>query len=102
MGNNNACKTVGIGNIRMKMFDERALTIKDVRHVLDLRKNLLSLGALKAQGYKFSGMNGVLKVTKSFMTVLKVKCMSDLYKVIESVANSDASVATEKEDTARL
>ena len=38
-----------------------------------MRKNLLSLRALKAQGYKISGMDGVLKVTKGSMMVLKVE-----------------------------
>ena len=52
--NDDACKTVEIGNIYIKMFNGRVRTLKNVRHVPDLRKNLLSLGALKTQGYKFS------------------------------------------------
>jgi len=55
MGNNVVCKTVGIGNIRMRMFDGHVQTLTNVRHVPDLRKNLLSLGDLKAQGCKVSG-----------------------------------------------
>ena len=63
-------------------------------------ENLLSLGALKAQGCKFT--YGALKVTKGSMTVLKAECMVNLYKVIGSVVIGNASVATEKEDTTRL
>jgi len=59
-----ACKTFEIGSIHMKMFDEWVRTFKDVRYVPDLRKNLLSFGALKAQRYKFSCTDGILKVTK--------------------------------------
>ena len=33
--------------------------------ILDLKKNLLSLGALKARGYKFSGVDGGIKVIKA-------------------------------------
>ena len=51
IGNDATYKTVGICTIRMKMFDRGVRILKDVRHVLDLRKNLLSLGALKAEGY---------------------------------------------------
>jgi len=91
MGNDAACKTVRKGSIRMKMFDEHVRTLKDVRQVLDPRKNLLSLGALEAQGYKFSGADGVLKVTKGFMMVLKGDRTTNLYKVIGSVMISDAS-----------
>ena len=38
MGNDIVCKIVGIDNIRMRMFDGQ---------VPDLKKNLLSLGALE-------------------------------------------------------
>jgi len=48
MENDAVCKIVGIGNIRMKVFDEQVRTLTNVRHVLDLKKNLLLLGALKA------------------------------------------------------
>jgi len=41
MWNDTTCKTVGIGINRMKMFDGHVRTLKDVRHVPDLRKNLL-------------------------------------------------------------
>ena len=102
MGNDVACKTVGKGSICMKMFDGQVRTFKDVRHVPDLRKNLLSLGALEAQGYKFSGTDRVLKVTKGSMTVLKGEYMMNLYRVIRRVVIGDAFVTTEKEDTSRL
>jgi len=67
-----------------------------------LRKNLLSLGDLEAQGYKFSGTDRVLKVTKGSMTVLKGEYMMNLYRVIRRVVIGDAFVTTEKEDTSRL
>ena len=63
MGNDAMCKTVGIGNIRVRMFDGQVQTVTNVRHVPDSKKNLLSLGALEARGYMFSGANGGIKVT---------------------------------------
>jgi len=83
----------------MKMFDEWVQTLKDVRHVPDLRKKVLSLGSLETQGYKFSDMKGALKVTKGSMTVLKVEHTTNLYKVIESAMIGDASIATKKDTT---
>ena len=100
MENDAACKTVGIDNICMKMFDGQVRTLKDVRHVLDMRKNLLSLGALKVERCKFSVTDGALKVIKGSMTVLKAEHTTNLYKVIESVVIGDAFVTTE--DTTRL
>ena len=70
-----------------------------MRHIPDLRKTLLLLGALKVQGYKFSGTNGVLKVIKGSMMVLKAEHTTNLYNVIISVVIGDASVATEKDIT---
>ena len=64
-------------------------TLKDVRHFRSLRKNLLPLGALEAQGYKFSDTDGVLKVTKDSMTVLKAERTTNLYKIIRSIVIGD-------------
>ena len=100
MGHDTAYKTFGIGIIRMKMFDGRVWTLKGVRHAPNLRKNLL-LGALETQRYKFTCMDGALKVTKGFMTVLKAEYRVNLYKVIRSVTIDDAFVSTKK-DTTRL
>jgi len=71
MGNNDVYKTVVIDNIRMRIFDRFVRTLMNVHHVLHLRKNLLLLGALEAQGCKFSGADGGIKVSKDSMTILK-------------------------------
>jgi len=65
MGNNTVCKTVGIGNIHMRMFDGQVRTLTNIRHVPDLRKSLLSLWALEAQGCKFSGADGRIKLQRA-------------------------------------
>jgi len=46
--NEAACTKVGIGSIRMKMFDGLVRTLKDARYVPSLRKIFLSFRALKA------------------------------------------------------
>src|SRR3954462_13045212 len=102
MGNDAACNVIGIGNVRMRMFDGQVRTLSNVRHVRDMRKNLLSLGALEAQGFKFSGEDGVIKVSRGSMTVLKAERVANLYRMKGSIIAGDASVSTEKEDTTRL
>ena len=101
MGNDVTCKTVGIGNIYMRMFDGHVRTLTNVHHLPNLRNNLLSLEALEAQECKFSGADEGIKVTKGSMTILKEERSSNLYKMIGSVINDDASTATEN-DTTRL
>ena len=44
MENNAICKVVGIGTIKVKMFDNVVRTLMDVRHVPDLQNNLILMG----------------------------------------------------------
>jgi hypothetical protein len=44
MGNNVACKIIGIGTIKIRMHDGIVRTLTNVRHIPDLKKNLISLG----------------------------------------------------------
>jgi hypothetical protein len=52
MGNDFSCKIVGVGSIRIKMNDGSVRTLKDVRNVPELRKNLISLVFLDSYGYR--------------------------------------------------
>ena len=71
MGNNASCKVAGIGIVRIKIFDGVVHTLGDVRHVLDLKRNLISLSTLDAKGYKYTGEGGVLKISKGALVVIK-------------------------------
>ena len=44
IGNNASCQTIGMGNIKIKMYNDTVKTLADVRHVPELKKNLISLG----------------------------------------------------------
>lgn len=46
MGNNMACKTVGMGTVQVKIHNGIVRTLSNIRHVPDLKKNLISLGTL--------------------------------------------------------
>ncbi|GJT41414.1 hypothetical protein Tco_0941279 [Tanacetum coccineum] len=50
--NDHELKIIGIGSIMVKMHDGTLRTIRDVRHVEGLKKNLLSLGQLDDLGCK--------------------------------------------------
>ena len=53
------------------MFDGMVRKLKEVKYVPQLKKNLISVGALQILGLKVSIRDGVLKMTKSSMVVLK-------------------------------
>ena len=43
MGNNASCKVTGIGTVCIRMFDGVVHTLGDIRHVSNLKRNLISL-----------------------------------------------------------
>jgi hypothetical protein len=71
MGNNNSCKTIGVGSVKIKMFNGIIRTLIDVRYVLKLKKNLIYLGVLDSGGHKFTCQGGLLKVSKGALVVMK-------------------------------
>ena len=71
IGNNVPCKIIGIGFVKIKMYDGVVRTLTDVKHIRDLKKNLISLSTLDAKGYQYSSEGGVLKVSRSMLVPLK-------------------------------
>ena len=67
MGNDAAYKVVSIGTVKVKMYDGIICTFGNVRHVLTLKKNLISLGTLNANGYTYSSSGGKLKTCKGYV-----------------------------------
>jgi hypothetical protein len=83
MGNDISSKVVGIGSIRIKMFDGTVKILTDVRHVPDIRKNLISLGVLDIGGYKTIVQGGVMKVYKGIPLVMKAKNIGNMFLLEE-------------------
>ena len=52
MRNDASYKIASIGMIKIKKFDMLVKTLGDVRHVLDLKRNLISLSTLDSKRYK--------------------------------------------------
>jgi len=60
-----------IVTICIKMFDGMVRELKEVRYVPQVKKNLISIGALEALGHRVYVRDGVLKMTRGSMVVLK-------------------------------
>ena len=70
MGNDRPCRTMGISTVRLKLFDGMVRELKEVRFVPTLKKNLISVGALEAKGYKVTIEDGTMKFTHGVMVIL--------------------------------
>jgi len=79
IGDDRPCNIEGIGTILIKMFDRMMPKLKEVRYVPQLKKNLISVGALKALGLEISDRDGVLKMLRGSMIVLKDVRHNNLY-----------------------
>ena len=79
MGNNQSCNITGIGSVRFKMWDGLYRTLDNVRFVSNLRRNLISLGMLDSNRGSYKSENGILKVMKGSMVVLKGILKQGLY-----------------------
>ncbi|KAL4561013.1 hypothetical protein LXL04_033173 [Taraxacum kok-saghyz] len=81
MGNMSSSSIAGIGDVHIKTKVGCTLVLKDVRHVPDLRMNLISVGALDRQNYliTFSRVAAYFDVTRTI--VEKVRCMLSMAKL---------------------
>ena len=97
MGNNIACKTVGISSIRIRTHDGIVRTLTEIRHIPNLKKNLISLGTLDTLGYKFSTEDGVMKISKGALIVMKGNKVNDLYVLQGSTVYGSVSVSSSQD-----
>lgn len=76
------------------MYEGMMRTITDVRHLSELKKNLISLDALNSISCSFMTTRGTLKVTKRAMVVMRGKEKWNLYKLIGSTVTDEVTVTT--------
>lgn len=104
MGNDNPCKTIGIGSIKLRNHDGSTRILRDVRYVPKLKKNLISLGALESKGLVVMMRDGVLKATSGALVMLKGVRKNNLYyyqgsTVVGTVATATSSIKKDAEAT---
>lgn len=80
MGNTSFSNIIGIGDIHVKTSVGCTLVLKDVRHVPDLRLNLISGVALDCHGYESQFRNGSWKLLKGAMVIARGHMCGTLYK----------------------
>ena len=80
------------------MFDWMVQELKEVTYVPQLKRNLISVGALKILGLKVSIRDGVLKMTKGSIVVLKSVRRNNLYYLKGSIVTGQVATSTNSDD----
>nr|GEU97179.1 hypothetical protein [Tanacetum cinerariifolium] len=70
LGDNRECKTRGIGKVRVQLRDESSFVLHNVRYIPELKRNLISLGTLKKEGYTVKLQSGKVKVINGSRVIL--------------------------------
>jgi hypothetical protein len=79
MGNNGVCKISGIGDVNVETSLGCKLTLKNVRHVSDMRLHLIFVGALDDDGYQSHFIGGKWKLLKGHLVVARGFKSGSLY-----------------------
>jgi hypothetical protein len=90
LGDDATCKIVGMGKVQIKKKNGIKWLLKEVRHVPDLRKNLISTGQLASEGCVSIFTNKAWKVTKGSLVIAKGEKVGTLYLCI---GNIDCSIS---------
>ena len=86
------------------MHDGIIRTLIDVRHVLELKKILISLRTLDSNGCTYKARGGVLRISKGALVVMKGKKINGLYTLQGSTIIGAIVVSTSESiiETTRL
>ncbi|KAK3018680.1 hypothetical protein RJ639_003111 [Escallonia herrerae] len=99
------CVPIGIGSIQIRMHDGIVRTLTDVRHVPELRKNLISLGTLDSNGCSYRAAGGVMRIMKGALVVMKGLKQNGLYLLHGSTVTGTTATTSSSDidsDTTKL
>jgi hypothetical protein len=90
LGDDAPCKIFGMGKVQIKKKNGNQWLLKEVRDVLDLRKNLFSIRKLESEGCISIFIDKAWKVTKGSLVITKGEKVGTLYLCI---GNTDSSIS---------
>ena len=97
LADGSALDVVGMGDVRILLPNGSVWLLEKVRHILDLRRNLISVGQLDDEGHAILFVGGTWKVTKGARVLACEKKTSTLYMTSnprDTIAITDASTDT--------
>ena len=95
MGNEGACRIVGIGDVWLTTPTRCRLLLKEVHCVPEGRLNLMSAGQLDDEGYEGSIRNGTMKFCKGNLIVARAWKTNTLYFMHAQICREEVNVAAD-------
>eukprot|EP00253_Pinus_taeda_P023450 PITA_23450 len=99
LGDDKPRKIVGTGIVFIKQHNGNQWLLKEVRHVPDLKKNLISIGQLGGGGCVTTFTDKTWKVTKGSLVIAKGEKVGTLY-LCNGISNSMNALTSTGKDTA--
>ena len=84
--------------MQIKTHDGVVRTLSKIRNIPDMNHNLISLGTLEANGCRYSVENGVLKMMKGVMVLMKRFRQGSLYLLQGTTITGSVTVCTTSTD----
>jgi len=98
MGDDYPCNVEVMGTVCIKMNDGIVRELKEVRYVPQLKRNLISVSALEALGLVVSIRDGVHKMTKGSMVVMKGVRQNNLYYLKGNTVTGQVETSISSDD----
>jgi hypothetical protein len=94
LGNDEPCQIVGMGKVKIKQKNGNQWLLKEVRHIPDIRINLILTGQLESEGCISIFTYKTWKVTKGSLVMEKGEKVGTLYLCIVITKSSISLVST--------
>jgi hypothetical protein len=94
LGDNKPCKIVGMGKVKIKQRNGNQWLLKEVKHVPNLSKNLISTGQLASEGCISIFTDKMWKVIKGSLVIAKGEKVGTLYLCIGNTESSISLAST--------
>ena len=97
LADGSALEVVGMGDVRILLPNGSVWLLEKVRHIPELRRNLISVGQLDDEGHSILFVGGTWKVTKGARVLARGKKIGTLYMTLsprDTIAVADTSTDT--------
>ena len=99
MRNEAKCEIVGIGDVKLETSIGCKLVLKDVRHILEMRFSLISVGKLDDEGYHSHLGEGKWKLIKGSLILARGKKNNTLYKTKARLVKEKVNIVKNEAST---